>query len=133
MSRNGEQSPSTQDWPPAADETGQDRGIDMLEHINRDEARELYWHTCHTGRVWRGLEDYFRLMERKRAKGAYDPALARKGLLAHITASAKDYAREHSVGTDWAAMFSVQARREVVEQIMADTESEWQSSNGYLR
>jgi hypothetical protein len=100
-------------------------------NFSTDEALDLYWHTCHTQKVWRDLEAYFRLLERKRAKGIYCPEKARKGLLAHITASARDYSREHSTGTDWASMFSVAARREVVDQIMSDTEAEWSVGNGY--
>ena len=105
----------------------------MLEHCTTDEARDLYWHTVHTGKVWKPIEDYFRHLERFREKGVYDAARARSGLLIHITNSAKSYSREHGSGTDWAVMFSVPCRREVAHQIMAECEGEWSVGNFYTR
>lgn len=105
----------------------------MLYRCITDEARELYWHTVHTGRVWKPIEDYFRHLEKFRAKGAYDPDKARKGLLAFISSSAKDYLKEYAPhdGALWARMFPMAARRQVAEEIMASTEAEWEVGNFY--
>jgi len=105
----------------------------MLDHCTTDEARELYWHTVHTGKVWKHIEDYFRLLEKKRAAGCYDPERARQGLMAHVTLSAKSYSLEHSTGNDWASLFRIPVRREVCAQVMDECEGEWSVGNFYTR
>mgnify|MGYP000045853134 CR=1 FL=1 len=103
----------------------------MPAFCTSDEARELYWYTVHTGKVWKRIEDYFRHMEKKRAAGDYNPERARHGLMTLITLSAKSYSMEHSTGDDWVSMFRIPVRREVAEEIMTDTEAEWAAGNSW--
>lgn len=96
-----------------------------------DEARELYFYmTTGCAPAWRMAEAAFRNYERKRAKGTYDPALARKGLPYAVTTAAKEYLREHGApGDDWAAMFPPAVRAAVADAIMSNTETEWSVGN----
>lgn len=95
-----------------------------------DEARELYFYmTTSCARAMAAAEAAFRNYERKRAKGTYDPALARKGLAYAVTMAAKEYAREHSAPGDWSGMFPPAVRAAVADAIMADTEHEWRIGN----
>lgn len=95
-----------------------------------DAAQELYCYMTNCARAWRQAEHYFGNLERKRAKGAYDAALARKGLLYAVETAAKEYVREHDApGAKWHAMFTPADRASVAHMVMTDTETEWKAGN----
>ena len=95
-----------------------------------DAARELYFYTPNCAGAWLMAEAAFRNYERKRAKGTYDAALARKGLRYAVETAAKEYARAHGgPGDKWHAMFTPADRAAVAHMIMTDTEAEWAAGN----
>lgn len=97
-----------------------------------DAARELYLYTPNCASAWLMAEQAFRNYERKRAKGAYDAALARQGLLHAVEQAAREYTREHGApGDKWHAMFTPADRRAAAHLIMTDTEAEWASGNSW--
>ena len=95
-----------------------------------DEARELHLYMTNCAPAWRVAEAAFRNYERKRAKGAYDPALARKGLSYAVTTAAKEYVREHCGPADaWHAIFPPAVRAAVADAVMTNAENEWSVGN----
>jgi len=95
-----------------------------------EEARELYFYTPNCAQAWAQAEHYFRNLERKRAKGTYDPALADKGANYFVETAAKEYIREFcDKGASWHAMFPLAVRNQVAALLMRDTEAEWRAGN----
>ena len=106
----------------------------MTDSNPSDAARELYiWLTTSCAAAMATAEHAFRNYERKRARGAYDPALARKGLAYALEQAARDYVREFcGPGERWHAIFPPADRAAVADMVMADTENEWAIGNTWL-
>lgn len=104
----------------------------MNARLTSDEAHELWLYASNTQPVWRQLEHYFRLLQRKQALGVYDHALAVKGAARAVTDAARRYSREFSFGNDWPLMFPVHVRLEVAEVIVSDFEAEIAAGNSWL-
>lgn len=98
-----------------------------------DAARELYLYMpASCAKAWAQAEHYFRNLERKRTKGTYDAALARKGMLYAVETAAKEYVRDHGgPGDKWHTMFTPADRAAVAHLIMTDTETEWTAGNSW--
>lgn len=95
-----------------------------------DAAVELYHYMRNCAPAWRMAEHAFRNYERKRAKGTYDAALARKGLSYAVETAARCYNTDHGTpDVKWHAMFPPSDRRAVAHLIMTDTENEWDVGN----
>ena len=103
----------------------------MFNHCASHEATELYFYVTSTQSQAKALEPYWRLLERKRAKGSYDHAKALKGLSPYMLASAHNYSREHSTGKDGPAMFPPAVRAQVALEILEGVEGEWSCGNFY--
>ena len=98
-----------------------------------DTARELHLFMANCAPAWRMAEAAFRNYEGKRQAGAYDPALARKGLAYAVTMAAKEYAREHlGDASDWCSVFPPETRQTVADLVMTDAEFEWSVGNHCL-
>jgi hypothetical protein len=95
-------------------------------------ARELYLYTRNCAAAWCMAEAAFRNYERKRAKGQYDAALARKGLIYAVEQAARLYTLENGApGDKWHALFLPADRRAAAHLIMTDTEAEWACGNSW--
>lgn len=93
-------------------------------------ARELYLYMSNCADAWRQAEYTFKLYERKRAKGVYDAALARKGMTYAVETAARCYVRDNGgPGDKWHKMFTPADRAAVAHLIMTDTEAEWAAGN----
>ena len=69
-------------------------------------------------------------MERKRAKGVYNTALAVQGLYNNqMLPAAHEYSREYSTGHDGALMFPPAIRAQVAAEIIDNLENEWSVGN----
>jgi len=98
-----------------------------------DAARELYLYAPNCARAWGMAEHAFRNYERKRAKGVYDAALARKGILPALEYAARLYALENGApGDRWFTMFTPSDRAQAAQMTMEDTEAEWAAGNSWL-
>jgi hypothetical protein len=97
---------------------------------DNETARELHLFMSNCAPAWRMAEAAFRNYEGKRQAGAYDPALARKGLAYAVTMAAKEYAREHlGDASDWHQVFPPETRQTVADLVMTDAEFEWSVGN----
>jgi hypothetical protein len=106
----------------------------MTDRNPSDAARELHiWMTTSCATAWATAEQAFRNYERRRAKGTYDPTLARKGLAYAVEQAARDYVVEFC-GPDerWHAIFPPADRAAVADMVMTDTENEWAVGNTWL-
>lgn len=102
----------------------------MYKYCKTDESVELYLYCSNTAKVWSRLEDYFRLMERKRAKGIYNTERAIQGLCSnYMLPAAHEYSRELSTGSDGPAMFPPMVRTQVASEIVDNLENEWSAGN----
>jgi hypothetical protein len=97
-----------------------------------DAAHELYLYTSNCAPAWAMAEAAFRNYERKRAKGTYDAALARKGLAYAIERAAREYVKDHcDAATKWHGMFTPADRAAAAHMVMTDAESEWAAGNSW--
>ena len=97
-----------------------------------DAARELFLFASNDAATWRAVEHLARNYERKRAKGAYDTALACKGMLHPVESAAKAYARAHcDAGTPWHAVFPPADRHDAAAMLVEHLEDEWQAGNSW--
>ena len=97
-----------------------------------DAARELFLFTNNDAAVWRQVEYVARNYERKRAKGMYDTALARKGMMYPVDLAAKAYTRAHcDAGTPWHAAFPPADRHAVAAMLVEYLEGELQAGNAW--
>lgn len=95
-----------------------------------DAARELYSFVTNHAPSWKHVEHIARVYERRRDKGTYDAALARKGLLHAMEASARAYVKDHCApGDAWHAIFKPADRAAAADMIAADMETEWSAGN----
>ncbi len=95
-----------------------------------DAARELHLYLANCEPAWRMAEAAFRNYERKRAKGTYDAALARKGLSYAVEQAARLYTLENGTpGDKWHALFPPADRAIVADLTMTDAEAEWAAGN----
>jgi hypothetical protein len=103
----------------------------MTDRNPSDAARELYiWLTTSCAAAMATAEHAFRNYERKRARGVYDAALARKGLAYAVEQAARDYVSEFcGPGEHWHAIFPPADRAAVADMVMTDTENEWAIGN----
>jgi hypothetical protein len=105
----------------------------MTTAINpSDAARELFMFISNDAATWRAVEHLARNYERKRAKGAYDTALACKGMAYPVESAAKAYARAHcDAGTPWHAVFPPADRHDAAAMLVEHLEGEWQAGNSW--
>lgn len=66
------------------------------------------------------LPEFIKNMARKMARGTYDPKQAPKLFRYLVDEAAKLYAKEYSVGTDWARIFSVPTRNALAAELADD-------------
>jgi len=106
----------------------------MNDRNPSDAARELHiWMTTSCAAAMATAEHAFRNYERKRARGAYDATLARKGLAYAVEQAARDYVAEFCGPSErWHAIFPPADRATVADMVMTDAEHEWAIGNTWL-
>lgn len=104
----------------------------MTTNTISDTARELHLFASNDAAVWRAVEHLARNYERKRAKGAYNSDLARKGMAYPVEAAAKAYVRAHcDAATKWCDMFPPADRHAVAALLVDHLEGEWSVGNAW--
>ena len=97
-----------------------------------DAARELHLFASNDAAVWRAVEHLARNYERKRAKGAYNSDLARKGMAYPVEAAAKAYVRQQcDAATKWNVTFPPADRQAVAALLVDHLEGEWSAGNAW--
>lgn len=88
------------------------------------EARELVLFIDNNYELNRQKDAFLSNVHTKMKRGVYDPTAAVKLWMYYVERGAKAYAKEFSIGTDWARMFPPAVRREVAKHYEAKERGE---------
>jgi hypothetical protein len=104
------------------------RAVDRLEEggpVDADAARELVLTAYNDNDLYRQSYDpIIKNLQKKVAKGVYNPEMAKKLWGYHADRAAQKYAKEQGDGTPWNKMFSPATRRAAAEQFEQEAREE---------